>query len=148
MLWPPIAKSWLTGKDPDARRDWGQEEKGTTKDDQGWDAWMASPTRWTWVCVNSGSWWWTGRHGVLWFTESQRVGHNWATELNPSCNNWLINRYLSYSKLDRKLTGLLAIFYLKGRKYYGRERKVDGIVWNLWEIVGGIQMWERNSSQE
>ena len=43
---------------------------------------MTSPTRWTWVWVNSGSWWWTGRPGVLWFMGSQRVGHNWVTELN------------------------------------------------------------------
>ena len=43
--------------------------------DRGWDGWMASPTQWTWVWVNSGSWWWTGRG-------SQRVGHDWATELN------------------------------------------------------------------
>ena len=49
---------------------------------RGWDGWMASPTRWTWVWVNSGSWWWTGRHGVLRFMGSQRVGHDWATELN------------------------------------------------------------------
>ena len=48
----------------------------------GWDGWMASPTRWTWVWVNSGRWWWTGRPGVLRFMGSQRVGHNWATELN------------------------------------------------------------------
>ena len=47
-----------------------------------WDGWMASPTRWTWVWVNSGSWWWTGRAGVLRFMGSQRVGHNLATELN------------------------------------------------------------------
>ena len=44
--------------------------------------WMASPTQWTRLWVNSGSWWWTGRPGVLWFMGSQRVGHNWATELN------------------------------------------------------------------
>ena len=46
--------------------------------------WMASPTQWTWVWVNSGSWWWTGRPGVLWFMGSQRVGHDWSnwTELN------------------------------------------------------------------
>ena len=50
--------------------------------DRGWDGWMASLTRWTWVWVNSGSWWWTGRPGMLWFMGSQRVGHNWATELN------------------------------------------------------------------
>ena len=43
---------------------------------------MASLTRWTWVWVNSGSWWWTGRPGVLWFMWSRRVGHDWATELN------------------------------------------------------------------
>ena len=42
---------------------------------------MASLTRWTWVSVNSGSWWWTGKPGVLWFMGLQRVGHNWATEL-------------------------------------------------------------------
>ena len=50
-------------------------------DDRGWDGWMASPTQWTWVWVNSGSWWWTGRPGVLWFMGSQRVGHHWVTEL-------------------------------------------------------------------
>ena len=50
--------------------------------DRGWDGWMASPTQWTWVWVNSGSWWWTGRPGVMQFMGSQRVGHDWATELN------------------------------------------------------------------
>ena len=78
IFWPPHAKSWLIGKDFDAERDWGQEEKG----DRGWDGWMASPTRWTWVWVNSRSWWWTGRPGVLWFMGSQRVGYDLATELN------------------------------------------------------------------
>ena len=48
----------------------------------GWNSWMTSPTQWTWVWVNSQSWWWTGRSGVLWFTGSQRIGHDWATELN------------------------------------------------------------------
>ena len=60
IFWPPDAKSWLIGKDPESGKDWGQE-KGTT----GWDGWRASPTRWTWVWVNSGSWWWTGRPSVL-----------------------------------------------------------------------------------
>ena len=49
--------------------------------DRGWDGWMASLTRWTWVWVNSRSWWWTGRPGVLRFMGSQRVGHDWATDL-------------------------------------------------------------------
>ena len=55
---------------------------GGEGDNRGWDGWMASPTRWTWVWVNSGSWWWTGRPGVLQFMGSQRVGHDWATELS------------------------------------------------------------------
>ena len=74
----PDVKSWLIGKDLDAGRDWGQE-KG---DDRGWDVWMASLTRWTWIWVNSGNLWWTGRLGVLRFMGPQRVGHDWATELN------------------------------------------------------------------
>ena len=77
ILWPPHEKSWLTGKDRDAGRDWGQEEKGTTEDEMvGWNHWLDG------VWVNSRSWWWTGRPGVLRFMGSQRVGHNWATELN------------------------------------------------------------------
>ena len=55
---------------------------GGEGDDRGWDGWMASLTWWTWVWVNSGSWWWTGRCSVLWFMGSQRVGHDWATDLN------------------------------------------------------------------
>ena len=54
---------------------------GGKGDDRGWDGWMASPTWWTWVWVNSGSWW-TGRPVVLRFMGLQRVGHDWATELN------------------------------------------------------------------
>ena len=55
---------------------------GGEGDDRGWDGWMASLTQWTWVWVNSGSWWWTGRPGVLQFMGSQRVRHDWMTELN------------------------------------------------------------------
>ena len=73
----PDAKSWLIWKDPDAGKDWGQEEK----DNRGKDCWMASPPRRTWVWVDCGSWWWTGRPGMLWFMGSQSVGHNWATEM-------------------------------------------------------------------
>ena len=55
---------------------------GEEGDDRGWDGWMASPTQWTWIWVNSKSWWWTGRPGVLQFMGSQRVRHDWVTELN------------------------------------------------------------------
>ena len=56
--------------------------EGGEGDDRGWDGWMASPTQWTWVWVSSRSWWWTGNRGVLQPMGSQRVGHDWATELN------------------------------------------------------------------
>jgi len=49
-------------------------------DDRGWDGWMASLTRWTWVWVNSGSWWWTGRPGVLWFMGLQGVSRTWLSD--------------------------------------------------------------------
>ena len=66
------------------KRRWWWEElgAGAEGDDRGWDGWMASRTQWAWVWVNSGSWWWTGRPGVLWFMGYQRVGHDWSTELN------------------------------------------------------------------
>ena len=66
------------------KRPWCWEVLGAggEGDDRGWGGWMASLTQWTWVWVNSGSWWWTGRPGVLRFMRSQRVRHNWATELN------------------------------------------------------------------
>ena len=64
------------------KRLWCWERLGAGGEGDDRDGWMASPTPWTWVWVNSGSWWWTGRPGVLWFMGSQRVGHDWATELN------------------------------------------------------------------
>ena len=51
------------------------------KEDREWDGWMASLTRWTWVWTSSGSWWWTGKPGVLQSMGSQRIGHDWVTEL-------------------------------------------------------------------
>ena len=60
---------------------WEILRAGGEGDNGGWDGWMASPTRWTWVWVNSRSWWWTRKPGVLWFMGSQRVRHNWLTEL-------------------------------------------------------------------
>ena len=79
---------------------WCWEELGAGRegDDRGWDGWMASLTWWTWVWVNSRSWWWTGRPGVLQFMGSRRVRHNWVTELN-----WLSTNDLEMQseKIDR-----------------------------------------------
>ena len=61
---------------------WERLKAGGEGDDRGWDRWMVSPTQWTWVWVNSGSWWGTGRPGMLQFMGLQRVEHDCATELN------------------------------------------------------------------
>ena len=79
ILWLPDVKSWLIWKDPDAGKDWSWEKKG---DDRGWEGWIVSLTQWTWVWVNSRSCLWTRRPGMLQSMGSQRVGHDWATELN------------------------------------------------------------------
>ena len=60
---------------------WERLKAGGEGDDRGWDGWMASPTQWTWVWASSGSWWWTGKPGVLQSMGSQRVRHEWGTEL-------------------------------------------------------------------
>ena len=70
--------------------------------DRGWDGWMASLTRWTWVWVNSGSWWWTGRPGMLLSMVLQRVGHNWATELNWTTNQQSLANYTTKQKSVQK----------------------------------------------
>ena len=61
---------------------WERLKAGGERDDRGWDGWMASPTQWTWVWINSESWRWISRPGVLQSMGSQRVGHYWSTELN------------------------------------------------------------------
>ena len=88
IRWPPDVKRWLIWKDSHPGKDWGQEEKGT---------WMASPTLWIWVWVRSGSWWWTGKPGVLQSMGSERVEHDWATKLNTtkvifSLDDWNNNK--------------------------------------------------------
>ena len=79
ILWPPHVKSWLIRKDPDAGRDWGQEEKGTTEDEMaGWHH-QLDPHEFGWTPgVGDGQ----GRPGMLRFMGSQRVRHDWATGLN------------------------------------------------------------------
>ena len=113
ILWPPDVMSQRFGKDPDAGKDWRQEE---SRVDRRWDGWMASPTRWMWVWVDSGSWWWIGRPGVLQFMGLQRVGHAWATDLN-----WI------YRKLDT-----WALRNKKNKRTFKEEKnkKIQG--WIVW----------------
>ena len=96
ILWPPDVKNWLIWKDPDAEKGWRQEEKGTTKDEiVGWQHRLNGMS-----LNNSRSWWWTRSPGVLQSMGSQRVGHDWATELN-----WLN----SYQPLLSGLPGVYTI---------------------------------------
>ena len=77
ILWPPDAKNWLIRKDPDAGKDWRQEEKRMTEYEMvGWHHQLGVP----WV--SPGNWWWTGKPGMLQAMGSQRVRHDWETELN------------------------------------------------------------------
>ena len=82
VLWPPDAKNWLTGKD------WcrARLKAGGEGDNRGWDSWMASPTQWTWVWASSRRQWRTGKPGMLQSMGSQRVRHNWTTELKGTIN--------------------------------------------------------------
>ena len=91
---------------------WERLRAGAEGDDRGWDGWMVSPTQWTWVWVNSGSWWWTGRPGVLQSMGSQRVRHDWATELNWNQLNHQLedhNQYLQnlLTEVSRILTSTI-----------------------------------------
>ena len=88
----------------------GKIEGRRRRDDRGWDGWMASLTRWTWVWVSSWSFWWTGKPGMLQPMGSQKVGHNWATERNYTEN---IRDYVGI--LDLKITSNVYC------KYYCQE---------------------------
>ena len=120
--------TWIKGKvsqDKELthwKRPWCWEGLGAggEGDDRGWHGWMASPTRCTWVWVNSGSWWWTGRPGVLRFMGSQRVGHDWATELN-------------WAKIERQIftVGVLKELSVPwGRQSLFRRLKRSWSIWN------------------
>ena len=73
---------------------WERLGAGGKGSNRGWEGWMASSTQWTWVWVNAGRWWWTGRPGMLQSMESQRVGHDWATALN-----WILIIFREWSQV-------------------------------------------------
>ena len=91
------------------KRPWCWEGLGTWEEDnREWDGWMASSTRCTWVWVNSGCWWWTGRPGVLWFMRLQRVGHDWVTELNWT--EWLWRKFETMSNIHPQVLSAIDMF--------------------------------------
>ena len=106
VLWPPHAKSWLIGKDPDAGRDWGQEEKGTTEDEMaGWHHRLnGREFEWTPGVGDDREAWHAAIHGV-----TKRVGHNWVTELNWTEQLTFSLHYIYYCKFSSVQLNLLAV---------------------------------------
>ena len=130
---------------------------GGEGDDRGWDGWMASPTQWTWVWVNSRSWWWTGRPGVLQFMGSQRVGHDWATELNWTEHHYRVppTVYQGSNSFTSSLTlvifWLLYVFRLAYSFILAKVRKkwpnkvdthVAGLQGEHWQMRGVGGVWK------
>ena len=103
---------------------WERLKPGEEGDNRGWDGWMVSPTQWTRVWVNSGSWWWTGRPGVLRFMGLQRVGHNWMTELNWTYHYNILNSWKTSWKL---IECLFKIIFLRHVSFesHNREKLLD-----------------------
>ena len=98
VLWAPRAKSWLIGKDSDAFEGLGARGEG---DDRGWDGWMASPTQWMWVWVNSRRWWWIGRPVML---RIHGVVKSWTR-----LSNWTELKNRKKHKLESRLLGEISV---------------------------------------
>ena len=114
ILWLPDVKNWLTAKEPDLGKIEGRRRRG----DQGWDGWMASPTQWTWVWASSRSCWWTGKPVVLQSMGSQRVGHDWVTEL---AENVLIHCKTVTSGPHTRVDTSTVTYWVSSNSIYMRE---------------------------
>ena len=106
IFWLPYAEGLTYLKRPWC---WERLRAGGEGANGGWDGWMASLTQWTWVWVNSGSWWWRGKSGMRRFMGSQRVGHNWATELNWTDVSVCYIFFFLYSSRDRIEKGMIIL---------------------------------------
>ena len=112
--WPPDVKSQVIGKDPDAGKDWGQEEKGTTEDEMvGWHHQLNGHEFW----ASSGRWWRTGKPGVLQRMGSQRGGHDWATEQQQLGER---------SQFEKSAFCMIPAMTFWNRQNYGASKKING----------------------
>ena len=100
---------------------WERLKAGGGGDDRGWDGWMASPSQWTWVWVNSRSWWWTGRPVLLQSMVLQRVRHDWATELNWTellCvrHSFEFSTWINFSQQCPEVGSVVFLYYISLRQ--------------------------------
>ena len=129
ILWPPDVESWLIGKVPDAGKDWGQKEKGG---DRRWDGWMASPTQWMWLWVNSGRWWRTRKPGMLQSIGLPRVGHDLATEWQQQWfkNVFEIQWFFSLGNICSVITG--------GQETSKEDKRLPEVIFSLCSTWRGL----------
>ena len=111
--------------------------------DRGWDVWMASLTRWTWVWVNSEHWWWTGRPGMLQFMGSQRGGHDWVTELNWTVLDITSNTTLNRSGKNSYFSYIFQSFLLQ--KFFSLSPLsiilTTGFSYMSFIMLGDLEIW-------
>ena len=115
ILCAPDVKSQFIAKDPDARKDWGQEEKGVT----GWDGWMASLIQWTCIWASSGRWWRTGKCGLLQPMGLQKGGHELVSEQQQA--------FLAIMSSDVSFCPFLFLFLNSWNTYVGKLYDVSQI---------------------
>ena len=123
---------------------WERLKVGREGDDRGWDGWMASLTQWTWVWVNSGSWWWTGRPGVLQSMGLQRFRHDWVTELNWTDPNPILFTFLTLT--GSGISFIFVLVYLFNKCLQSLSQKVsaeNGYVFQLGHLnmYGGVLLF-------
>ena len=117
---------------------WERLRAGGEGDDRGWDGWMVSPTQWTWVWVNSGTLWWTGRSIVLRFmgSQSRTLLSNW-TELKSSNRKKLSPHFFSIlNDVLKNNKWYIYIYYVEFMKFYPRKATDYHIQWS-WNLI----MW-------
>ena len=137
--WPPDAKNQLTGKDPDAGKDWRQEEKGMT----GWDGWIASMTQWTWVWASSRRCWSRGKRGVL---LSMGLGHR-----KMLWQRWA-SKYMWWKRTYRSIS--FAYISLESKLTYRDKMQIGtclglgcGVEWGWWglgDFIVVVRILQRN----